>query len=85
MSKQILIIQGHPDMNDSHYCHALAQAYWKGAEEAGHTIELLEVAQLDFPVLRNEAQWRQDEIAADQSPTLASASADLRTHRFADP
>ncbi len=65
MSKQILIIQGHPDADDSHYCHGLAQAYREGAEEAGFSVEMLEVARLDFPVLRNEDEWQQSEVASD--------------------
>jgi putative NADPH-quinone reductase len=38
-------------------CHALAQAYAEGAEAAGHALKRIEVAQLDFPVLRSAAEW----------------------------
>ncbi len=65
MSKRILIIQGHPDPDDSHYSHALAQAYRNGAEEAGFSVDTVEVARLDFPLLRNEDEWQKGEVAPD--------------------
>ena len=30
-ARRILIIQGHPDASQRHFCHALAQAYAEGA------------------------------------------------------
>ncbi|HEY0817316.1 MAG TPA: NAD(P)H-dependent oxidoreductase [Rhizobacter sp.] len=57
MGKRILILQGHPDARERHFCHALAQAYADGARGAGHTVELCEIAQLDFPLLRSKAEW----------------------------
>ena len=36
MSKQIAIIQGHPDPKGNHFCHVLAKAYAEGAESTGH-------------------------------------------------
>lgn len=65
MSKQVLIIQGHPDPAAQHYGHALAQAYQAGAEEVGHGVEMLSVAQLDFSLLRTQAEWMKDEPAPD--------------------
>jgi putative NADPH-quinone reductase len=59
----IAIIQGHPDTDRNHYCHALAEAYAQGAREAGHAVEIIEAATLDLPYIRNQAQWR--EPAAD--------------------
>ncbi|MBN2701614.1 MAG: NAD(P)H-dependent oxidoreductase [Methylothermaceae bacterium] len=58
MTKPIVVIQGHPDSRGGHFGHALAQAYREGAEEAGHKIELIEVARLDFPLLQNEEDWK---------------------------
>ncbi len=52
MAKRIVIIQGHPDPRPTHFGHALADAYAKGAEAAGHECRRLEVATLDFPLLR---------------------------------
>ena len=50
--KTLLILDGHPDPDDSHLCHALAQAYANGAEHAGHRVSLIRVADIDFPILR---------------------------------
>lgn len=58
MSRRIVLIQGHPDASSSHFCHALAHAYAQGATEAGHAVRRLEVAQLDFPLLRSQAEWQ---------------------------
>lgn len=55
--KRILIIQGHPDAAAEHFGHALAQAYAAAAREAGHEVQVLEVATLDFPLLRSKAEW----------------------------
>ncbi len=57
MSKQILLIQGHPDSSQPHLCHALAASYTEGAKEAGHTIRQVNVADLDFPFLRSEEEF----------------------------
>lgn len=54
MLKQIAIIQGHPDPGGKHFCHALAEAYRQGALQAGHEVKLIDVAQLDFPLLRTK-------------------------------
>ena len=65
MGKHILIIQGHPDPAGNHYGHALAEAYRIGAEEGGHWVETLSVAQLDFEMLRTQAEWMMGETATD--------------------
>ena len=57
MGKRILLIQGHPDAQGRHLCHALSDAYAKGARETGHEVEQVRVAELDFPLLRDPAQW----------------------------
>lgn len=57
MAKKILLIQGHPDPAAQHLNHALAQAYRAGALDAGHEVRTVEVAQLDFPLLRSKAEW----------------------------
>ncbi len=57
MGKSILIIQGHPDPNGRHLCHALADAYAQGAVEAGHRVTRVEVASLDFPLMRTQADF----------------------------
>lgn len=61
MGKRILILQGHPDASRRHYGHALAEAYAAGAREAGHELRQIEVAQLDFPLLRTQEDWQHGE------------------------
>jgi putative NADPH-quinone reductase len=57
VSKKITIIQGHPDPAGGHYGHALADAYARGADEAGHEVKRIEVARMDFPLVRSLAEW----------------------------
>lgn len=57
MPTRIVIIQGHPDPDPSRFCRALAAAYAEGAEQAGHEIRRIEVAELDFPILRTAADF----------------------------
>jgi putative NADPH-quinone reductase len=57
MSKRILVIQGHPDASTRHFGHVLADAYVQGAHDAMHTVEVVNVAELDFPLLRSKTQW----------------------------
>jgi len=57
MSRRIVILQGHPDAGAPHLCHALADAYARGAEDAGHDVRRIEVARLDFPLLRSAKDW----------------------------
>jgi putative NADPH-quinone reductase len=57
MGKRIVIVQGHPDPGGDRYGHALAEAYRQGAREAGHEVEILPVAELDFPLLRTKRDF----------------------------
>ena len=57
MKQRILIIQGNPDASTHRLDHALAAAYSAGALEQGHEVRLVEVATLDFPLLRSENEW----------------------------
>jgi len=54
MGKRILLIQGHPDASQRHLCHALEDAYAHGAMTAEHEIKRINVATLDFPLLRSQ-------------------------------
>jgi putative NADPH-quinone reductase len=58
----ILLIQGHPDSSQPHFCHALEDAYVQGATAAGHAIQRINVATLDFPILRSQHEWEQGEL-----------------------
>jgi putative NADPH-quinone reductase len=55
---RILLIQGHPDPAGGHLGHALAASYRQGAEAAGREVRQVDVAQLDFPLLRSQADWK---------------------------
>jgi len=50
--RRILIIVGHPDPNPSRFCRALADAYADGAERFGHSVRRIDIAMLEFPLLR---------------------------------
>ncbi len=65
MSRRILIIDGHPDASGAHYVHALADAYAGGARQGGHEVKRIDVARLEFAVLRSAAQWREGKPDAD--------------------
>jgi putative NADPH-quinone reductase len=68
MSKHILLIQGHPDASQPHLCHALATSYEKGATGAGHTVRQVNVAELDFPLLRSQKDFETGSVPASLKP-----------------
>jgi putative NADPH-quinone reductase len=76
-AKRILLIQGHPDASAGHLCHALADAYAEGAIAAGHELRRVDVAKLDFPVLRSAAEWEKGALP----PALAPVQADIEWAR----
>jgi putative NADPH-quinone reductase len=55
--KRILIIDGHPDPDETRYVHALSAAYGAGASAAGHDVELIRLANMEFPLLRSNAEF----------------------------
>lgn len=59
MARRILIIIGHPDPDPKRLCRALAAAYAEGARSAGHDVRLIDVATLDFPLLRTMEEFEQ--------------------------
>jgi putative NADPH-quinone reductase len=71
---RILLIQGHPDCGTPHLCHALAAAYERGARQGGHEVRSIDVARLDFPLLRSQQEWEHGELPAG----LAQAQQDVR-------
>ncbi len=72
-TKNILLIQGHPDTIEPHLCHALADAYAEGARQSGHDVRTVHVAALDFPMLRSQHAWEEAELP----PALRPAQQDL--------
>ena len=73
---KIAVIQGHPDPAGDRLCHALAAAYIEGARGAGHDADLIDVGQLDFPLLRTQDSWQRG--AEDTPDALKPAQAACR-------
>jgi putative NADPH-quinone reductase len=69
MTRRILIVDGHPDPNFERFCHALASAYAKGAESAGHEVRRIAISQIEIPFLRTREEW------ANANPPRAIAQA----------
>ena len=67
-SRRILLIQGHPDAGSRHLGHALADAYAEAASAAGHEVRRVEVAQLEFPWLRSQADWQHGPVPVALAP-----------------
>lgn len=74
MGKRILLIQGHPDHSRQHLCHALEDSYAAGAAAAGHAVRRIDVAELDFPLLRSQHDWENGALPA----TLTEAQAAIK-------
>ena len=64
MTKRILLLQGHPDRQVPHFCHALADHYRQGAEANGHEVRLIEIAALDVPLLESQREWQDGDLPA---------------------
>jgi putative NADPH-quinone reductase len=74
MPRNILILNGHPDPATTGLCHALASAYEEGARAAGHAVRRLDVAKLDFGLLRSQAAFEKDA----PPPAVAAAQDSIR-------
>jgi len=68
MARRVLLIEGHPDRGRPHFNHALADAYADGAAAAGHTVERIDVAAFDFPLLRSKADWERGTVPVALTP-----------------
>ncbi|MFZ3128903.1 MAG: NAD(P)H-dependent oxidoreductase [Rhodoferax sp.] len=72
-ARRIVFIEGHPDPEMGHLCEALADAYAEGAQRAGHVVRRVQVAQLDFPLLRSQEDWEHGALP----PCLQQAQTDI--------
>ena len=68
---RIVIVQGHPDGQERHLCHALADAYAVGAERAGHRVERIDLSKIDIPFLTSQREQEHGAVP----PTIAEAQA----------
>jgi putative NADPH-quinone reductase len=64
MGRRIALIDGHPDPRPERYLRALADAYVEGAREGGHELRRIDVARLDFPLLRGKDDFEHGEVPA---------------------
>lgn len=62
MPRRVLILIGHPDPSPDRLCRALASAYAEAAERAGHSVRKIDLALLDFPMLRTMQEFEHGEI-----------------------
>ncbi len=74
MARRIAVIQGHPDPTGHHLLHAMADAYAESATAASHEVRRIEVAQLDFPLLRTQVEFETGAVPA----SLTRARDDMR-------
>jgi putative NADPH-quinone reductase len=74
MTRRIVIIQGHPDPGGHRLLHTMADAYAEGAAAAGHEVRRVEVAQLEFSLLRTQVDFETGALP----PALAQAREDMR-------
>jgi putative NADPH-quinone reductase len=57
MTRRILVLDGHPDPDETRFVHALAAAYREGAEAGGHEVLAIRAADVEFPLLRTQADY----------------------------
>jgi putative NADPH-quinone reductase len=74
MTKRIAIIQGHPDPSSHHLLHTMADACAEGAIAAGHEVRRIEVAKLEFPLMRTQVDFETGTLP----PALAPPREDMR-------
>jgi putative NADPH-quinone reductase len=73
-SRKILVLNGHPDPDSKGLCHALAEAYAAGANEAGHQVRRIDVASLDFGFVRSQAEFERGQ----PPPAIAEAQRSIQ-------
>lgn len=78
MTGRILILDGHPDPADGRFVHALAEAYRQGAEAGNHQVKSIRLADLQFPLLRTQAEYEHGEPV--DSIRHCQAAIDWATH-----
>ena len=72
--RKILILNGHPDVASKRLCHALAESYAAGARIAGHEVRRIDVAALEFNILRTQADFEKGQAP----PSIVAAQLDIQ-------
>jgi putative NADPH-quinone reductase len=73
MARRIAIVQGHPDPSTHHLDRLLADAYASGATAAGHDVRAIDLATLDFPLLRSADDFER----GDPTPAIRACQESL--------
>lgn len=74
MKRRVVVLIGHPDPDPKRLCRALAASYSEGARLAGHDVHEIDIARLDFPLLRSMEEFRHGIVA----PALRAESEIIR-------
>lgn len=74
MARRIAIIQGHPDPAGHHLLHVMADAYAEAAVPAGHDVRRIDVARLEFSLLRTQEDFEKGAVPA----ALVGPQGDMR-------
>jgi putative NADPH-quinone reductase len=77
MPRNVLIVIGHPVPSSNRLCRALANAYFESAEQAGHAVRQINLATLDFPLLRTLDEFERGRVPdglKDAAATVARPS-----------
>jgi NAD(P)H dehydrogenase (quinone) len=69
----IAIIVGHPQRTT--FCEALAEAYRRGAESAGHTVRLFKLAEMQFDPILREGYRKEQPLEPDLKSAYDSLAA----------
>jgi len=64
MGNHIVIIQGNPDPGPERFGRALAAAYQRGAEQSGKAVRIIDVAHIEFALLRSKDEWQSAKVPA---------------------
>ncbi|QPJ62329.1 MAG: NAD(P)H-dependent oxidoreductase [Candidatus Nitronauta litoralis] len=65
MPKSIVLIQGHPDPEGNRFCHALGTSYLNGARGNKHETQVIDVAQIDFPIIRTKEDFETGNVPSE--------------------